>query len=168
MRFWGVQRFHFLQLMNNRFLQPPEDGLLRGDCQYRMILWNWPKKTWMSYYVLNRWRVAAIAVDLPHSYFLALHQNVLKASYFRNYPSYLLPIEINVHVIWFFLEILFALNPLSPKSDQQYQCFIKQSGLKNWVHESGQMSLTDISTNSPHYFYWKSIGTVNGNVTRQR
>lgn len=26
------------------------------------------------------WRVAAIAVDLPHSYNLALHQNVLKAS----------------------------------------------------------------------------------------
>ena len=26
------------------------------------------------------WRVAAIAVDLPHSYLLALHQNVLKAS----------------------------------------------------------------------------------------
>ena len=27
----------FLQLYtNNRFLQTPEDGLLRGDCQYKM------------------------------------------------------------------------------------------------------------------------------------
>ena len=53
MRFWGVQRFHFLQLyMKSRFLQPPEDGLLRGGCQNKMILWNWPKKTWMLYFVL--------------------------------------------------------------------------------------------------------------------
>ena len=53
MRFWWVQRFHFLQLdMNNRFLQPPEEGLLRGGCHNKMILWNWPKKTLMLYYVL--------------------------------------------------------------------------------------------------------------------
>ena len=53
MRFWGVQRFHFLQLyMNSRFLQPPEDGLLRGGGQNKIILWNWPKRTWMLYFVL--------------------------------------------------------------------------------------------------------------------
>ena len=34
------------------------------------------------------------------------------------------------------------------------------SGHENWVHESGKMSLIDISTNYSHYFYWKSIGTV--------
>ena len=61
-------------LYEQSFSTATEDGLLRGDCQYKMILWNWPKKTWMSYYVLNSWRVAAIAVDLPHSYLLALHQ----------------------------------------------------------------------------------------------
>ena len=38
--------------MNSRFLKPPEDRLLRGGCQYKMILWNWPKKTLISYYVL--------------------------------------------------------------------------------------------------------------------
>ena len=38
--------------MNNRFLQPPEEGLLRGGCHNKMILWNWPKKTLMLYYVL--------------------------------------------------------------------------------------------------------------------
>ena len=27
------------------------------------------------------------------------------------------------------------------------------------------MSLIDISTNSPHYFYWKCIGTVNENLS---
>ena len=38
--------------MNNRFLQTPEDGLLRGGCHYKTILWNWPKKTLILYYVL--------------------------------------------------------------------------------------------------------------------
>ena len=53
MRFWWVQRFHFLQLyMNNRFLQTPEERLLRRGCQYKMILCNWPKKTLILYYVL--------------------------------------------------------------------------------------------------------------------
>ena len=33
-------------------LQPPEDGLLRGGCHYKTILWNWPKKTLILYYVL--------------------------------------------------------------------------------------------------------------------
>ena len=43
----------------------------------------------------------------------------------------------------------------------QYQCFKKTElswELSTW---SGKMSLIDISTNSPHHFYWKSIGTVN-------
>ena len=33
--------------------------------------------------------------------------------------------------------------------------------LSTW---SGKMREIDISTNSPHYFYWKSIGTVNENL----
>ena len=32
------------------------------------------------------------------------------------------------------------------------------------MHETAQMSLADISTNSPHYFYLKSIGVVNENL----
>ena len=53
MRFWWVERFHFLQLYrNNRFLQTPEEGLLTGGYHNKMILWNWPKKTLMLYYVL--------------------------------------------------------------------------------------------------------------------
>ena len=38
--------------MNNRFLQTPEEGLLRAGYHNKMILWNWPKKTLMLYYVL--------------------------------------------------------------------------------------------------------------------
>ena len=143
MRFWGVQRFHFLQLyMNNRFLQPPEDGLLRGDCQYKMILWNWPKKTWMSYYVLNSWRVAAIAVDLPHSYLLALHQNVLKASAAEGEI-----LEIIRHIFFqrqvcisnkcardhFSSKFCLLFNPLSPKSDQHEISFYNINALENRV-----------------------------------
>ena len=60
-------------------------------------------------------------------------------------------------------------NPLSPKSDRHqispynYQCFRKQWSweLSIW---SGRMSLIDPSTNSPHYLYWKLIGTRNENL----
>ena len=135
MRFWGVQRFHFLQLyMNNCFLQPPEDGLLRGGCLYKMTLWNWPKRTLMSYYVLNSWRVAAIAVDLPHSYLLALHQNVLKAWAVKSIFTKVSVIssskgryvfEINVHVIIFPRNFCLLFNPLSPKNALENRVVLK-------------------------------------------
>ena len=58
------------------------------------------------------------------------------------------------------------INPLSPKKDQhEISNFRKQSGYENWELStwSGQMSLINILANSPHYFYQKSIGTVNEN-----
>ena len=56
-------KMSFLQLyMNNRFLQPHEDGRLRRGCQYKMMLWNWPKRHDLFFYVLYSWRVAAIVV----------------------------------------------------------------------------------------------------------
>ena len=50
------------------------------------------------------------------------------------------------------------INPLSPNSDQhEISNFRKQSGYENWELStwSGQMSLINILTNSPHYFYQK-------------
>ena len=41
------------------------------------------------------------------------------------------------------------------------KCFRKQSAHENWVHDQG---LIDISANSPLYFCWKSIRTVNENL----
>ena len=64
----------------------------------------------------------------------------------------------------------FKFNPLSPKSDQHQTspCNINALCKTEWSWElstsSGKMSLTDIWTNSPYYFYWKSIGTVNENL----
>ena len=62
-----------------------------------------------------------------------------------------------------------CLNPLSPKRDQPEISPYNINALENIVvielsTWSGKMSLIDISTNSPHYFYWKSIGTVNENL----
>ena len=61
----------------------------------------------------------------------------------------------------------FYFNPLNPKSDQHQisPCNINavENRVKSWELStwSGKMSVIDISTNSPNYFYWKSIGTVN-------
>ena len=61
-------------------------------------------------------------------------------------------------------------NPLSPKSDRHQISHCNINGLckteRSWElsTSSGKMSLIDISTNSPYYFYWKSIGTVNENL----
>ena len=56
---------------------------------------------------------------------------------------------------------------MSPKSDKHEISLYNINALENrvftriaGVHESAQMSLADISTNSPHYFYWKSIWVV--------
>ena len=64
----------------------------------------------------------------------------------------------------------FYFNPLNPKSDQHQisPCNINavENRVKSWelITWSGKMSVIDISTNSPNYFYWKSIGTVNENL----
>ena len=136
---------------------------------------------WMLYFVLYSWRVCSCHCCWPSS-FLPSRVASNRAQGFSSKvdileicPSCLLPkagtvFEINVHVITFPRNFCLLFNLLNPKSDNhwnfslKYHCFRRQSGHENWVHESGQMSLTDISTNSPHYFYWKSIGTVNGNL----
>ena len=64
MRFWGIQRFHFF---NSLYIASIK-WCFRID----------PKRHEPFFYVLYSWRVAVIAVDVPHSYLLSLHKKVLK------------------------------------------------------------------------------------------
>ena len=74
-------------------------------------------------------------------------------------------------VIIFRRNFCLLFNLLSPKSDKHEISLYNINALENrvvtrieYMNQRAQMSLADISTNSSHYFYLKSIGVVNENL----
>ena len=63
--------------------------------------------------------------------------------------------------------VSFKLKPLSTKGDQHEISPYNINALENrWQLStwSGKMTLGDISTDSLHFFYWKSLGAINDNL----